>query len=92
MAAAAAANVEVMVVVVMTAMDTLWRMGERRKMLLRWSYREEEEEIGVDKQHSLDGSIQVQKVTQKKKSSGKLPNKSVIQDDHNGDNKKQQEF
>lgn len=55
MAAAAAANVEVMVVVVMTAMDTLWRMGERRKMLLRWSYREEGEEIGVDKQHSLDG-------------------------------------
>ncbi len=58
MAAASAANVEVMMVVVMTAMDTLWRMGERRKMLLRWSYREEEE-IGVDKQHSLDGSIQV---------------------------------
>lgn len=58
MAAAAAANVEVMVVVVMTAMDTLWRMGERRKiLLLRWSYREEGEEIGVDKQHSLDGSI-----------------------------------
>ena len=54
-AAAAAANVEVMVVVVMTAMDTLWRMGERRKKLLRWSYREEGEEIGVDKQHSLDG-------------------------------------